>query len=213
MKLLLLGAGGHAQVLLEMIQSYHLGSLIGIVDPQEHLWGQQKFGVPVLGGDDWIRSFSPNEIRLVNGIGSTDYVKLRTKVYETWTAQGYTFASIIHPKTTLAPSVKLGVGVQILAGTIINSNSIIGDNVLLNTGVVIEHDCHIANHCHLAPRSTLSGQVSIGEQVHVGVGATIIQSVSVRREALVAAGAVVTQNVKANVCVMGVPAREKIRVD
>ena len=52
-----------------------------------------------------------------------------------------------------------------------------------------------------------AGNVGVGESVHIGAGATVIQNLRIGKDALVAAGAVVTEDVAVATIVRGVPAR------
>jgi sugar O-acyltransferase (sialic acid O-acetyltransferase NeuD family) len=203
---IILGAGGHASVLIDTLQQTG-PEILGITDPDKTLWGREFMGVDVLGDDDKLLDFHPDRIYLVNALGSVRDTKARCKLFETWKNRGHSFASVIHPQAILAPSVKLGEGVQMLAGAIINPHTRIGVNVIINTGAIVEHDCTIGDHVHLAPGVNIAGNASIGSGTHVGIGSTILQGVSIGDNCLIAAGCVVIQSVPAGSTVMGVPGR------
>ena len=81
----------------------------------------------------------------------------------------------------------------------------IGNNVLVGQQVVIA----TLNH-DLAPNrraNMLPAPVKIGNNVWVGAHATILAGVTIGDNSVVAAGAVVTKDVPANVVVAGVPAK------
>lgn len=62
--LLVLGAGGHARVLVDALQCR--GARIeGILDPGVPT-GEEILGVRVLGGDELVGRYDPAEVRLVN---------------------------------------------------------------------------------------------------------------------------------------------------
>jgi UDP-perosamine 4-acetyltransferase len=94
---------------------------------------------------------------------------------------------------------------------VINCHTSVGDNVLVNTGAVVEHDCRIDSHVHIAPGVTLGGGVSVASGCHVELGASVIQSVRLGVDSIVAAGAVVVEDVADGVMVAGVPAVAKRR--
>lgn len=204
---IVLGAGGHAKVLIDSLQASRV-AIKGIVDPAPDFRGAQLFGVPVLGGDEVIESFSPSDILLVNGLGSVRLPQRRRQVFDRFKCMGYRFAAVVHPSAIIAVDVALGEGTQIMAGTVIQPGSRIGCNAIINTRASVDHDCIIGDHVHIAPGVTLSGGVSVGAGSHIGTGATLIQGVSVGCDCLVAAGAVVINNVADSSMVRGVPARE-----
>ena len=67
--LLILGAGGHAKVLMDAL-AQHGYRVLGITDPDADLWGKTLIGIPILGNDDKILEYSPQEVLLVNALGS-----------------------------------------------------------------------------------------------------------------------------------------------
>lgn len=204
---LLLGAGGHAKVLVEALLK--AGELIaGIVDPDPKLVGANIFGIPVLGGDSVVSEFPSSEILLVNGLGSVGLLSKRQQLFERFKAMGYNFAIVVHPSAVIASDVGLGEGSQIMAGAVIQPGSCIGMNSIINTRASVDHDCTIYDHVHIAPGVTLSGGVAVGACSHIGTGATVIQGISINNGCLVAAGAVVTKDISDGAKVRGVPAQE-----
>ncbi|MBB5149732.1 acetyltransferase [Ureibacillus thermosphaericus] len=202
--IIILGNGGHASVLTEILLSQNR-KIIGFTAPDME---ENQFQIPYLGNDETILQYDSNKVELVLGIGSISVSNHRRRLFELFTNKQYTFANVIHPSAIIAPSVKLGQGVQIMAGAIIQTNSFVADNTIVNTGAKIDHDCGIGAHVHLAPGTTLSGEVKIGEGTHVGTGATIIQGITIGNHCLIGAGAVVIHNIKHGVKAVGVPAKE-----
>ena len=88
----------------------------------------------------------------------------------------------------------------------------IGDNVLIGQQVVIatiNHDFNPYKRANMLP-----APVKIGNNVWIGAHATILSGVTIRDNAIIAAGAVVTKDVPQNAVVAGVPAKiiKKIEV-
>ena len=201
----ILGGGGHARVLMEVL-SRQGTSLLGITDIEEPPYLPE--GIAWLGGDEAISNLDQETIQLVNGLGSSYDTRARSLIYEQYTKKGYRFASVVHPDVTLSTqNLQLGAGVQIMAGVVVNPHSHIGDNVLLNTRSVIEHDCRIGKHTHIASGAIICGGCKIGDGVHIGAGSTIIQGIKIGSGAIIAAGSVVIKNVKPMTMVAGVPCK------
>lgn len=203
---LVLGAGGHAKVLVEALLA-GAAVVAGIVDADPKLNGMQLLGVPVLGGDELIETFPPSEILLVNGIGSVGLPVRRRELFELFKNRGYRFATVVHPSAIIASDVELEEGAQIMAGAVIQPGSRIGSNAVINTRVSVDHDCSIGAHTHIAPGVTLSGAVTVGASSHVGTGATVIQGVTIGSHSVIGAGTLVLKDVPSSVTVVGVPAR------
>lgn len=203
---IILGGGGHAKVLVDTLLNASV-EIKGIIDPNPQLANSLLLGVPVLGNDDIINDFSPEEILLVNGIGSVGMPFRRRELFERFKREGYTFATVIHPSVVIASDVMLGEGTQLMAGVIIQPGCYIGKNTIINTRATIDHDCSIGDYVHIAPAGTLSGGVTVGDSCHIGTAATVIQGISIGAESIVGAGAVVVQDVTGGTTVVGVPAK------
>jgi sugar O-acyltransferase (sialic acid O-acetyltransferase NeuD family) len=209
--ILIIGAGGHAKVLIDCLRRQSKAHILGILDNKPELHGQELAGVKILGGDDAIKDFSAEDVQLVNAIGSVDIPSLRKKIFAHYKSLGFTFFSVIHPNAIIALDVQLGEGVQIMAGAIIQPACKIGNNVIVNTGASLDHDVELADHIHIAPGVVISGYVRIGEASHIGVRAVILQSLTIGERCLVGAGAVVIGNIAAESRVVGVPAKKLVR--
>jgi len=204
---IIIGGGGHAKVLASTLLLQGR-SVLAFVDPKPLA---SFLGIARLGDDDAVFSHSPEQVRLVNGVGSIHSTVARRSTYEKFREQQYVFESVIHPSAVVAPEVEIEDGVQIMAGAVIQPGSFLGANAIINTGARVDHDCSIQPHAHLAPGVTLSGNVHVGEGAHVGTGASIVQGIKIGDGSIVGAGAVVIQDVPAGVTVVGVPAKPVAR--
>lgn len=204
---ILVGAGGHALVLLDALSLVHT-VVLGLVDSDPSLAGRKVLGYPVLGADTALRAHAPGTVRLVNAIGSVGSMARRRSVFESLRGAGHSFASVLHPSAIVSRHAVAAPGVQIMAGAVVQACASIGENTIVNTGATVDHDCSIGAHVHLAPGVTLSGNVRIGDETHVGAGATVIQGVRIGARCTVAAGAVVLGDVADGTTVAGVPAKE-----
>lgn len=205
-KVIVIGAGGHARVLLDVLERCGV-AVAGLTDADAGKHGKLLAGVRILGGDQVLDKYPPASIMLVNAMGSTESMTLRQKVYERLKSGGYRFLTLVHPSAVVAVDVLLGEGVQVMAGAIIQPGVKIGANSILNTGARVDHDCLIGEHVHLSPGVILSGTVKVGDGTHVGTAAVVVQGLRIGRGCLVAAGAVVTKHVADGKRVAGVPAR------
>lgn len=207
--LIIIGAGGHARVLLDVLRATTEVQVIGLSDADATRRGRAMNGALILGDDDWLQqTYSTDEVVLVNGMGSTRDTHSRRGVFEFFKLRGYQFERVVHGAAVIARDVRLGEGTQVMAGAILQTGAILGDNVLVNSGSVVDHDCRIGDHSHVAPGVTLSGSVIVGTGAHIGTGACVIQGVRIGVNALVGAGAVVVRDVPDGAVVLGVPARQ-----
>lgn len=83
----------------------------------------------------------------------------------------------------------------------------VGIGVIVNTGAVVEHDCFVGDAVHFAPSSTVLGGCIVEDRVLVGAGSVVLPGVKIGADAIIGAGAVVRQDVGRNQTVAGVPAK------
>ena len=202
---IILGAGGHAKVVISTLLLLRK-QVIGITEADKQKQGDYISKIPILGDDEAILKYKPDEIELVNGIGSIGLPESRMELFQKFKKRGYNFASIIHPSALIMNDVEIKEGVQIMAGVIIQTGCSIGVNTIINTGSIVDHDCKVDDHIHIAPGVTISGGVHIGSITHIGTAATIIQGLDIGENCVVGAGAVVINNIPSGKKVVGVPA-------
>lgn len=204
-RILLLGAGGHARVVLDLLHTRGrmAAACLDLSAPDEN-WPQE---VPWLGTDDELASLDPEDWHLINCIGSTGRIDIRKTVFQKAAAQGFSFDTIVHSSAVVSGDTAIGPGSQIMAAAIVQAGAQLGANVLINTGAIVDHDAELGDHSHIAPGAVLSGAVSVGEAVHIGTGAVVRQGVTIGSGALIGAGAVVIGDVPAGECYIGNPAR------
>jgi UDP-perosamine 4-acetyltransferase len=207
MRIVGIGAGGHAKVLIDILRLQGQTEIVGLTDRNQQLWGTRVSGVPVLGDDNVLMTLLPDVRGVFIGLGGAGDNSPRRHLYEHAIALGFEIVAAVHPKAIIANDSVLGRGTVVMAGAIVNSGARIGDNVIINTGAIVEHDCEIGNHAHIATGARLAGGVRVGEGAHVGVGASVRQGITLGETAVVGAGAAVVDDVPAGVTVVGVPAR------
>lgn len=205
-RVFIIGAGGHAKVLLDILAIRGV-AVEGLIDNKLTDDVQSVLGCKVFHDESCLDSVKKTEVELVNGIGMVDSRTHRADVYQSFSKRGFSFASVIHPSAIIATNAALGAGCQIMAAAVVQPGCRIGENTIINTSASVDHDCTVGAHSHIAPGSVLSGFVRVGERCHIGAGATLIQNVSVGDDSVVGAGAVVIRDVPPDTVVVGVPAK------
>lgn len=213
MRVLGLGAGGHAKVVIEILRATGW-EVVGLLDPRQELWGAAVLGVPVLGGDDLLAAQRAAGVtHAFVGLGSAADPRPRRRLYELGLTEGFTIAAAVHPAAIVSGSAEVGAGVTLMANAVVNAAARLGENTVVNSGAIIEHDCVIGSHSHVASGARLAGGVVLGEGVHVGLGACVNEGVQIGAGSVVGSGAVVVTDVQPGLVVAGVPARVLCEVD
>ena len=194
---LLIGAGGHASVLLEMLIQQKT-NILGYVSPFPAANIKLFSDLHWFQNDADIDQFDKLTIQLVNGIGSLPGNTRRADLYRQYKKLGYSFATLISSESSVSIYTCLEEGVQVMRGAIIQTGTSVGYNSIVNTGSIIDHDCSIGNNNHIAPGATISGQVTSKENVHFGTGSSVIQLININENSVVGAGTTIIKDVEKN---------------
>ncbi len=199
--LIIVGAGGHAKVVLS-VALLNSEKIAGYLDDNPSLLNKFIGEYPVIGNTSALASGFESAV-----VGLGDNLKRKTIV------ERYIFATkwktLVHPTAYVHPSVILGKGTVVFAGAIIQPDVVIGEHCIINTGATIDHDCVLGSYTHIAPGVHLAGGVKVGEGSFLGIGSVVIPEINIGDWAQVAAGGVVINPIPAKKIVMGVPARER----
>jgi UDP-perosamine 4-acetyltransferase len=198
----IVGAGGHAKVCIELLRAMGtpIACCIGGGDSPDTC-----LGVPVLKGDEHIaRLRSEGHAFAFIAVGAN---AVRQRLGASARALGYELVNAISPSAIVSPTVRLGSGIAIMAGVVINADTSIGDLAIVNTSASIDHDGVIDEAAHVAPQCGLAGNVTVGPRSFLGVGCKVIPGVSIGADVVAGAGSVIVADVAPNARIAGVPAR------
>lgn len=198
-EVLLVGAGGHAKVVIEALLSG--GSVPFVCDQNKALLGELILGqFTIQALDQW--PSLPCNFHIC--IGNSD---VREALSATAVAHGKMPYSIVHPAAVVSSFASVGAGSFVAANATVAAEAVIGEHCIINHAAVVDHDSHVGSFSHIAPNATLCGGVSLGQGCTVGAGATILPGVSIGDRVVVGAGSVVSADIEGHQVVCGVPAR------
>ncbi len=205
MKIIIVGAGGQARVVYEILRYDRNLEVVGFVDPVLKEPDEKIMNLPVLG--DF--SIMPDLIKkgvsgFIVGVGDN---KIRTQRFEEMKNMGLEPITAVHPAANIASDAKIGDGTVISIGATIAEGAVIGDNVIINTGAIVEHGDVIENNVHIGPGAALAGKVTVKKGTFVGLRSVIKEFVTVGESVTVGAGAVVLEDIPDNAVAVGAPAK------
>ena len=194
--LAVLGAGGHALVVVAMLRQlgYPLVAALDLhPEPSRSL-----LGVPVVAEQE-----RPAGVPLVLAIGDNQrrqelYQQLRSELWH---------RPLIHPTACVSTAAQLEETAILLAGCHVGPLARVAANCIINTRAVVEHEAEIGAHCHLAVGATLLGGARIGEGCFIGAGAVIRDGISIVAGTTIGANSYVHRTIDHPGVYGGVPAR------
>lgn len=202
-EIILLGAGGHAAVILDILKAQITNGekikIKGLLDDSDKL---EWMGYPVLGSTLEANDFNEENTYFIIAIGSN---QMRDKLSQKYSH--LKFFTAIHPSAIIGSQVNIGAGTVVMPNAVINANSQIGQHVIINTGTIVEHDNLIDDYVHLSPNATLCGTVRVKPLTHIGAGATVIQGKMIGMQSMIGAGATVITDIPDQVVAVGTPAK------
>jgi sugar O-acyltransferase (sialic acid O-acetyltransferase NeuD family) len=196
----LLGAGGHAKVVLEALRAAHPGVVVRIFDEAAGRVGGSLLGVTIERLP--ANAVVPGPAHVAIGDGA-----VRERLGEALVSAGIRLLAVVHPAACVSPSARLADGVFAAATCVIGAEAAAGRGAIINHGAIVDHDCTVGDWSHVAPNATLGGGVSLGRSVMVGSGAVLLPGVRVGASAVIGAGAVVISDLPPRATVAGNPAR------
>ena len=121
----------------------------------------------------------------------------------------------IEPGAIIREQVEIGRNAVIMMGAILNIGAVVGEGTMIDMGAVLGGRATVGSRCHIGAGAVLAGVVEpasatpvvVEDDVLVGANAVVIEGVRVGTGAVVAAGAVVTEDVPPGAVVAGTPAR------
>jgi sugar O-acyltransferase (sialic acid O-acetyltransferase NeuD family) len=205
------GAGGFGREVAWLAQSImtsgHSLEVVCFIDDNDEICGTKLNELEILSLFEAKRKYPG--LCVVSGIGVP---KVREVTMQKICIAGFGFATLVHSNVEMSKWIELGEGTVICAGTILTTNITLGRHVQINLDCTIGHNVVIQDYATLAPGVHVSGYVHIGKRVYIGTGAVIINGtkdnpITIENDAIIGAGACVTQSIPAGMTWGGVPAR------
>ena len=186
-EIILIGGGGHALSVADIIESDGLAKVYGFVDRSKNAV-LTKFGYKWLGDDDQLKGLS-KRLRFAHlGLGQIKSSEKREHLFKLAKSLGFEFPIFISGSAKVATSTSIGEGSCLMKGAIVNAGSVIGRNVIVNSGAIVEHEVVLGDFVHIAPGAVILGNVQIGSGTFIGAGSVIREGTTIADNCFVRAG-------------------------
>lgn len=207
-KIVVIGASGHAKVIIDIIEREGKYTIIGLIDSYKEK-GKKTFGYAILGTEKIIPQLLEEE-NLYGGILAIGDNYIRQELfYKIKEIQpDFKYINAIHPQAVIGAKVRIGEGIVIMPGVIVNIQSKIDDFCILNTKSTLDHECKMKKFSSLGPGANVGGNVGIGECTAISLGAKVIENITIGKHTVVGAGSLVIRNIGDYKIAFGIPAKE-----
>ena len=121
----------------------------------------------------------------------------------------------IEPGAIIRDNVSIGKNSVIMMGAVLNIGAVVGEGTMIDMNAVLGGRATVGKNCHIGAGAVLAGVIEpasakpvvVEDNVLVGANAVVIEGVRIGEGSVVAAGAVVIEDVPAGKVVAGCPAR------
>ncbi|MBC7783978.1 MAG: hypothetical protein H7144_09065, partial [Burkholderiales bacterium] len=159
MDTVIIGAGGHGKVVLDILQTEGKHRVVGFLDADASLAGTMVAGVPVIGGINQLLRLKSQKVRAaLIAIGDN---RVRQQYAREAIDAGLELITAIHPRASVARSAVIGRNVVIAMNASVCADARIGDSAIVNTSAIVDHECVVGEAVHVCPGAALAGRVRI----------------------------------------------------
>lgn len=127
----------------------------------------------------------------------------------------------IEPGAIIRDQVAIGDNAVVMMGAVINIGAVIGEGTMIDMGAILGGRATTGKNCHIGAGAVLAGVIEppsaqpvvVEDDVLIGANAVVLEGVRIGKGAVVAAGAIVVDDVAPYTVVAGVPARKIKDID
>jgi len=185
--LVLIGCGGHARALIDVVESSNAWHVLGLVG-LPHQVGIDVLGYPVLGSDHDLPLLRQQCANALLAVGQIGLSRKRQDLAAELGHLKFQFPTVISRHAYVSRHAEVGIGTSVGHGVILNSGACVGDFCIINTNALIEHDSVISDYCHISTGALVNGGVKIGSASFIGSGAVLREGIDLPAHTVISAG-------------------------
>ncbi len=163
----------------------------------DHLVDDSLVGLPVVPFEDVVARYSPDEFDMFVAVGYGRMNKFREAMCLRAREAGYDLISYVSSKAVVWPETVIGYNCFIMEQNIIQPFARLGNDIIMWGGSHVGHHSVIEDHVFVSSHVVISGYVTIEPNCFLGVNATIRDGITIARETVVGAGALIMKNTAA----------------
>lgn len=185
--LVIIGAGGHAQVCIDVIEQHSQFQIFGLVGAPAEI-GQERLGYRVIASDDGLRLLAQDHHHALVAVGQIKSPDQRMRLFALAQELGFHLPVIISPTAYVSRHASVAAGTIVMPGAVINAGARVGKNCIINSRALVEHGAVVGDDCHLSTGAMLNGDARVGSGSFIGSGSVIKEGVSLGQRCIVGMG-------------------------
>lgn len=170
-KIVLIGGGGHAKSVIDVIEQEGRYEIVGIIDQRIELHETKVLGYEVLGDDTKLPEILTSCKNAIIAIGQIRSNEPRVRTAAMLKKLGFTLPKVISPLAYVSSHAHIGEGTIVMHGAIVNANAVVESNCIINSKALIEHDAIIEENCHISTGAIVNGGTVVKANSFFGSGA------------------------------------------
>lgn len=163
-RLVLLGAGGFAKTLADLVQQTKSYDEVLFLDDNPS--AQNTRGTCA----DFIK-FKTEQTDMYPAFGNNE---IRLKWLDIFAREHINVPSFIHPTAYISPTAKLGLGSVVLPRAVVNTNCRVERGCIVNCAAVLDHDCILEEGVHLCIGALVKAENHLPAKLKVEAGEVIL---------------------------------------
>lgn len=214
MKIIIAGASGAGlkvvQVIHDLIDSgINDFSIIGFVDDNKAIINSEFFSYPILGTPEMllgkkVEIDTEEDIGIVCPVGNPF---ARKKMIDRLSTHYKHFPNVIHPSAQISKNAVLGQGNLFSQNIVIQPGAKIGNFNTFNIASIMGPLSEVKDYCTINANVMIASESKVNSFTYIGMGANIIQRVTIGEHCTIAGNSFVTRNLPDNTKVIGIPAK------
>jgi sugar O-acyltransferase (sialic acid O-acetyltransferase NeuD family) len=193
-KAVIFGTGEFAEVAHFYLTNDSDYQVAAFTASRAHIAKDSILGLPVTPFEDIEKNYPPGQYDMFIAIAYGDRNKTREKFYREAKDKKYKLLSYVSSQATTWPGLSIGDNCFIFEDNTIQPFVKIGNNVIIWSGNHIGHHSVIEDHCFIASHCVISGLCRVKEYSFIGVNATLRDGITIEKENIIGAGALILKN-------------------
>jgi sugar O-acyltransferase (sialic acid O-acetyltransferase NeuD family) len=205
--IVLFGSGHDAMLARYYFECDTEHRVVAFTVDRDRLESATIFGLPLVAFDEVDRAYPPSQYKMHVPLAYTRVNKLRADKYHAAREMGYELLTYVSSKATVWPDLVVGDNCFIGEGAVIQPFARIGNDVVIHQGSHVGHHTIVKDHCFISVNVTVLGGVTIEPFCMLGGNATVRNLITVARESVIGAGAVILRDTQERGVYVGQTAR------